>query len=237
MATSAATVFGTVELLEMILLGCTMEEITCARRINTFVQATIDGSQRLRQKVFLEAAPGGEKLVITDWRRRSTEVLLVVPSGDRTVRSGTYSLEIVTLNPLLEQCTRTASPTATRRWLHGSNFAIVEQDFLDRAPGVWQQMLITQPPARSLELVVVKTKGPRSGVFKSKAQTLGALREELLLLDRGRTLRPRPAESPANSISSVGISSRTAVMADNWRVAGGRINTARLAEVQAQTMK
>ncbi|SMY22133.1 unnamed protein product [Zymoseptoria tritici ST99CH_1A5] len=237
MATSAATVFGTVELLEMILLGCTMEDVTCARRINTFVQATIDGSKHLRQKIFLEAAPGGEKLVAPLWSWTATAVPLVLASEARTARDRTYSRTIVNLNPLLKLLTCTASPEATRRYVTGNRLAIVGQDFLDRPSGRWEAMLITQPPLRSLELVVVKTKGPRSKGFKSTAHTLGELRAELLALDRGRTLGPRPSDGLANRISFVGIVTHDAVTEEDRRVAAGRTNSARLAEGQAQKME
>ncbi|SMR49434.1 unnamed protein product [Zymoseptoria tritici ST99CH_3D1] len=206
MAISAAnTVFQTVELVEMILLDCSMEDAARAREVNSFFKDIVDCSKSLRRKMFLDPALSSEKLCCREGKPGQP---LVVQHGDNTY--GDDIRTIVKVHPLL-QVRRCHS-------IELADLAEIDERFFNRAPGMWENMLATQPPCAELKFTSNDEFGPMGVRKVSQAQTLGQIRDELAAYHRGCFLLPKRALGRF----VITISGRGAPSEDHSQVAKGR---------------
>ena len=159
---------GTVELLESILLYLQPTNVVRIRRVNSSWQATVAGSPSLRRHIFLEPKPVSEIFTVStqsispDYLFRNPQRM--IEEGDKIA---------VSIHPLL---TDTAKLDLT--WQPMSCEFDIDIVQLSSLPGQeWRDMLVTNPPANVIEILVCDsteysvevTMSSRGGV------TLGAL--------------------------------------------------------------
>lgn len=161
MTSPTARVLSTVELLEHILSnGLSPREITRARQINSFFRACIDDSHTLLRKIFLEPIP------LKDHEEYPASLF-----PDNKLR------KVVTLHPAIITPVNISELLDFRRpsvrW---------------STPGLWQDMLISQPPAAEYRLLCRDwtawfLNSPEQYIdVRIPGKTLGALREAIGML-------------------------------------------------------
>lgn len=170
MSLASAKVFGTTELVELILLqDLSAAEVTRARRINSFFRAVVDNSKPLRRVIFLEPVErkiykGGAAM-----RKRQDEI----PAGVCQLYEGWGQCSFTTLHPAIDV------PVSGLLWPF-KGYGVPPAHWTS---GQWQSMLISQPPAAGYYLLC-KEHGDGERI---EGQTLGAIREtsEKLKAQRG----------------------------------------------------
>lgn len=172
---AAARVFNITELFEQIFQNVSPAEITRARQINSEFKKRIDQSLPLRRAMFLEPEPRGETLPYPTFDEEDDDADWPAPD-DTSETSAVPDKSPKTFTVFKVHPAISAPIQPADGYIH---FKLPEKPW---KAGMWQEMLLCQPPCQNFELRYhIRCRSMSEGVFDGwinksiNGNTLGAL--------------------------------------------------------------